>query len=75
MDGSPRLAAMQASKSLASSSRTWFSTGINKSGFFDVIAPVVLLSPFYPKGLESYPDRIRLVFTTRAGGFASPIKG
>jgi hypothetical protein len=55
MDGSPRLAAMQASKSLASSSRTWFSTGINKTDFLDVIAPVVLLSPFYPKGYRLYP--------------------
>jgi hypothetical protein len=57
MDGSPRLAAMQASRSLASSSRTWFSTGINKTGFFDVMAPVVLLSHFYSKGL----NRIRMV--------------
>jgi hypothetical protein len=48
---------MQASKSLASSSRTWFSTGINKTGFFDVIDPVVLLSHVYPKGL----NRIRTV--------------
>jgi hypothetical protein len=57
MDGKPRLAAMQASKSLASSSRTWFSTGINKTGFFDVITPVVLLSYFLPKDL----NRIRTV--------------
>ena len=33
MEGSPRLAATQASKSLASSSRTWFSTGIKSGGF------------------------------------------
>jgi hypothetical protein len=28
---------VQASNSLASSSRTWFSTGINKTGAFEVI--------------------------------------
>ncbi len=48
MEVSPRLAATQASKSLASSSRTWFSTGINKTGFFDVMLVVVLRSPICP---------------------------
>ena len=47
MEGSPRLAAMQASKSLPSSSRTWFSTGINKAGFFVVILFAKLLSRFF----------------------------
>jgi hypothetical protein len=35
IDENPRCAAMQASKSLGSSSRTWFSTGI-KSNLFSV---------------------------------------
>ena len=48
MDGSPRRAAMQASKSLASSSRTWFSTGINKTGFFDDLVKVDLLRRIQP---------------------------
>jgi hypothetical protein len=48
MEGSPRLAAMQASKSLPSSSRTWFSTGINKTGFFGVMPFVNLRSRFHP---------------------------
>jgi hypothetical protein len=43
MEGSPRLAATQASKSLASSSRTWFSTGINKTGLFINMPPVDFL--------------------------------
>ena len=47
MEGSPRLAAMQASKSLPSSSRTWFSTGINKAGFFVVILFAMLLLRFF----------------------------
>ncbi len=48
MEVSPRLAATQESKSLASSSRTWFSTGINKTGFFDVMLLVVLRSLIHP---------------------------
>jgi hypothetical protein len=46
MDVSPRLAATQASRSLASSSRTWFSTGINNTGFFIVISFFTLASNF-----------------------------
>jgi hypothetical protein len=38
IEGIPRLAAMQTSSSLASSSRTWFSTGTNKADFFDFIS-------------------------------------
>jgi hypothetical protein len=48
---------MQASKSLASSSRTWFSTGINKTGFFDLMAQVDLLRCIQPAkkvGLDSH---------------------
>jgi hypothetical protein len=52
IEGSPRLAAMQASNSFASSSRTWFSIGINKTGFFDFIAPSFLLSHFCPESLN-----------------------
>jgi hypothetical protein len=37
IEGSPRLAATHTSNSLASSSRTWFSTGTNKAGFFNFI--------------------------------------
>jgi hypothetical protein len=48
MEESPRFAATQASKSLASSSRTWFSTGINKTGFFDAMFLVVLRSLIHP---------------------------
>ena len=33
IEGMPRFAAMQTSSSLASSSRTWFSTGTNKADF------------------------------------------
>jgi CMP-N-acetylneuraminic acid synthetase len=38
MDVNPRFAATQASRSLASSSRTWFSTGISNTGFFNVLS-------------------------------------
>jgi hypothetical protein len=52
IEGSPRLAATHASNSLASSSRTWFSTGTNKAGFFDFIFLTVLCSLIHtPKTL------------------------
>jgi hypothetical protein len=48
MEDSPRLAAVHASKSLASSSRTWFSTGININGLFNVILWQVSFLAFMP---------------------------
>jgi hypothetical protein len=56
IEGIPRLAAMQTSSSLASNSRTWFSTGTNNADGFDFI---FLLNAFHLKDIV-YDFRLKI---------------